>query len=1067
MDWKRRSVMVVLAAVGVVLTWWLCRDDAMRGSAHEQPGVMAPVPGAEDAPGRAPDRPLGNERAAEPVTGETSAPARVAVADQLADEHASPAILVETVDGKPLASAELWLVPLDGSVPEDVEPAGLREASIVLTTDEIGAAAPPRDGRRYLVHLHHKGYSWVDEIWDPVHNRAVRLRASPSKQIGGRVVDRSRSPIPNAVVRRRRRAMGNELEPWRRLAVHAIEEEVGCDEKGRFAFEMVDDREQQVSGAAEGFVTATYRQIVPDAHVDILLSRPATVFGRLTDDQGHPLAGGEVLILISGMFPEAYAHASRTDATGFYEAHDAPSGQIAVGFHHDGFASDRIETSVEPGNRTEVSCRLQKATTIDGRVLGADHRPVPDVDIDVVDETLGVNVDRFFASGDGQFQITKVALGRPYLLYVGPTKTTTTHRFHGILGGSANVELMVDRLTLLSGSAHFDGEPTRQLTFRQIRRSHDTQDAIWEQTSDTGAVERDVNGGRYQPFKLSPGVSDVEIRAAGYAPLWLRDLSVSPIGGDLRMDLSFTKGLSLEVDVLDAETEAPIAGARVAELERCFTGNYVEGFGARSWTADDQGRVSMNPFAPDTPAISIVADGHGCALVTDPLGSAVGSPPVLEVRLHKGGSIAGRVEVPYALPETAVTLHAKPLGFENGLSSSVDHNGDYRIDNLPAGPVEVRLEDLLFTMRFMDVDLPARQVVVRPGEVTRVDWKGQAGAVIEGRLENFAGSAVLHLHVVDHDGTPGGIAGGAYTNEDQRFRIPGVRPGHYLLVGHSAEPGRSLSLAHEVVVGESDRLKEVILKLPDGAICGRVVVDGGPLERATVKLFRPDTPSEIADAVVVTAPDGAFSIAGVSERASSLEIAHLGQGTVYVPLAHDDVGTVTLRPEAVLDLSVIDDRQRPLAGATLQVMTTSAPKLSAHTLLADSEGHCVQRALGPYQWQVSASCDGHESSHDEAVLAAGESRALTIVLKRLGLLLVRVSSADGLAAIGAEIALTTARGQRIRGDRTLATDDQGELRIPGLAAGEYLIACESLSISSRARVSPGETTEVVLDARDR
>src|SRR5262249_31637287 len=159
--------------------------------------------------------------------------------------------------------------------------------------------------------------------------------------------------------------------------------------------------------------------------------------------------------------------------------------------------------------------------------------------------------------------------------------------------------------------------------------------------------------------------------------------------GDVRADLHFTRGGELQVRVADGASGAPIAGAVVTVMEKAFTGAHVEGYGAQHATTDDRGLCVLAPLGDDVPAVSVRAPGYGTELGGQPLHAAAGSPPLLAVTLEQGGSIEGTIDVPYMAPEMVLTVLARPMGWEQGLTAKADRDRHYRIDDLPAGPIEV------------------------------------------------------------------------------------------------------------------------------------------------------------------------------------------------------------------------------------------------------------------------------------------------------------------------------------------------------------------------------------------
>lgn len=136
--------------------------------------------------------------------------------------------------------------------------------------------------------------------------------------------------------------------------------------------------------------------------------------------------------------------------------------------------------------------------------------------------------------------------------------------------------------------------------------------------------------------------------------------------------------------------------------------------------------------------------------------------------------------------------------------------------------------------------------------------------------------------------------------------------------------------------------------------------------------------------------------------------------------------TVALAPSAELTVTVRDETDRALAGATVLVTTGDPLPFGA---LADGQGRALFNRLGAAPWTVKASARGYES-----LTQSGVTENVTITLRRLGTLLVKVEEPGGAPARGAEVLIA---GSSLWPARRATTGDDGETRIAGLLAGTY------------------------------
>lgn len=1032
------------------------------------PAVTSVMPPSGPQPVAQDKKPTKHSKGAEPAPNAAVVRRELPVAIQ-PGRAADHAVVVES-SGQPMPGAEVWLTQLDGSVRPGIAAARMREASVVLTTDQDGRTGKPDNlAGHLLVHVEKEGYGWAEDEWDTAAASTLRIVIQPTRRLSGYVVDQDNKPIIEASICRTRWPRGNEEQLWQNLVNDAFEETARSDQKGRFGFLMVDNRRQSLTASAPGFVTTRLSAVDPDASLKIALPRPATIFGRVTSEAGDGLAGAQIDLIITGIFPESRcATPVVTDKLGHFEVTDAPSGQVAIGYRCEGYASDRIEVTVPAKQRFEASHSLQRSVTISGRVIGTDGVPIPKININVINESIGTGVDLFITDDRGNFEITNVAEGKPYDLEVWPIRFVSGKDFHGVLGGSKGLDLVVDRCASLRGRVTFDGEPRKQISFRQVPLTRGIESGPdYQATEQPWAL--DLVDGRYLVSAMA-GLIDVEARAEGYAPIWLRSLSIPIAGGEVQADLQFKVGGELQVRVSDAGTGKPLSNASVTILERAFTGSYLEGYGAIRAISDEQGLCRLDHVPEDIPAISVKAFGYGIELIRNPLQVADGSPPLLAITLNQGGSIEGTVDVPYMAPEMVVTVHARPIGWETGLSTNVDRERHYRIDDLPAGPVEVRLEDLLYTLRFRNTDWPARQAIVRSGEVTRLDWKGMAGVALKGEVKNFAGTAVIHAYALGANDEPAGLSGGAHTDVEHHFRIPGLRPGKYLLVGRSGEPGKTLCVARPVTITDDERECEVVLDVSPNVISGTVVAAGSdqPLSRARVDVFAEGTATTLAEAVVAAAPDGSFSIAGLGAGTYALRASYPGCGTqlhrgLRAPL---ELGRMPLDREALLAVNVEDDRGMPIVGATVSMQSIHSLRDEPEVAFSGAQGSCRFAALAASAWTLSARAPHHETTLQLVELAAGDDQRITLVLTRLGTLHIVARDPDGRPLTTAVITIVSAQGEDFTRDRPFVTDEQGALEVHDVAPGNYTIMYEPLALEQDASLGPGQTIDVVLGAGD-
>jgi protocatechuate 3,4-dioxygenase beta subunit len=138
------------------------------------------------------------------------------------------------------------------------------------------------------------------------------------------------------------------------------------------------------------------------------------------------------------------------------------------------------------------------------------------------------------------------------------------------------------------------------------------------------------------------------------------------------------------------------------------------------------------------------------------------------------------------------------------------------------------------------------------------------------------------------------------------------------------------------------------------------------------------------------------------------------------------VARVALPVASKLRVHVEDEAGAKLVRAT--VLVTAADPLPFGAL-TDESGAATFERIGPAPWTVKASAPGHES-----VTRPGVTSDITLSLRRLGSLEVRVEAPDGSPAAGASVVIA---GSSLWPARRAETDASGRVRIAGLLAGAY------------------------------
>lgn len=216
----------------------------------------------------------------------------------------------------------------------------------------------------------------------------------------------------------------------------------------------------------------------------------------------------------------------------------------------------------------------------------------------------------------------------------------------------------------------------------------------------------------------------------------------------------------------------------------------------------------------------------------------------------------------------------------------------------------------------------------------------------------------------------------------------------------------------------------------DASLALRVMTSAGaPLANASATVFWEQSGAEYPVGTALTDASGHVRIRDLPHGFAWVLVEGAGRARVSRAVALEAGETkleVLLDPEAKERVRVTDERGAPIANATVLVRTTDAVPFGA---LTDVKGEATLGRLQAAPWNVAVSARGYESAE-----RAGVTGPLTLVLRRLSSISVRVTRADGSPAPNATVSIA---GSSLWPARRTTTGADGRCRIAGLLAGAY------------------------------
>lgn len=208
----------------------------------------------------------------------------------------------------------------------------------------------------------------------------------------------------------------------------------------------------------------------------------------------------------------------------------------------------------------------------------------------------------------------------------------------------------------------------------------------------------------------------------------------------------------------------------------------------------------------------------------------------------------------------------------------------------------------------------------------------------------------------------------------------------------------------------------------------------------------------------------------VTDAAGEAELGGLPRGRTWVLVSAPGFARVsralTLEPgenryrakltrEASLRVRATDEQGAPLLRATVLVTAEDPLPFGA---LTDVTGTALVKRLPPSPWSLKVSAPGYETAEQSPV-----TRDVTVTLRRLASITVRVERQDRKAVVGATVAIA---GSTLWPARKSTTGDDGTTRISGLLKGAYDLQASLGADVSEPHVGfvldRGENAEVTL-----
>ena len=950
---------------------------------------------------------------------------------------------------------------------------------LTVITDRAGKyAAEALPSGRFTVSASRAGFRRADDHAgdEPVELRAATRTARHDLTlvrrpvVSGRVQDEEGRPVDNAFVSLGMRGTPHIYAGQPLGAFGEADPSVRTAPDGSFSLATPDDEEAVHAMLKErplvvlkpGYAAARLERPeggAGEGRPVITLARGVPLEGRVTTDDGQPLAGVGVTLAEEGsvagtLLPSDALLATvtgepwtATDADGRFSVRVHPAAHH-LSFRKPGHAP-KVVRAYDGRRDGPLTVMLERAASVSGRVVHADGRGVPDAALSLSRAATMMDDGTETTTGaDGAFTFTDLAPGTYELS--ASLDSLGFDQTRSLEAPAANVEFVVPRGATLRGRVVTASgrQPVTRYTLQL--------EWTGESEGGSGVRRQDVDDamGAFSAADVAAGEVAVRIEAEGHAPRRIEGVLVTP-GAEMP-----------EVEIV-LEAEIPIRGRVTGEGSGPLAGAQV------SWIPEDRA-LSASTRTEDDGEYDLRGVGTGPAtLQVSAQGFLSEKRPVdasqngrLDVSLRRGLTLKGEVLRDGAgVPGAFVNANSSVINAD-AQSARTDARGAFTLEALVPG--RYTLSAIApgkgkATVKDVDVEAsgPVRLLLQQPET-----------AVLVGHVRGLGAAEATAMAAVSVQGGDGAMAQGI-VDATHAFRIEDAPAGPVTVTAYAASADGTMRTSRPVEVtlvagGEH----ETVVDFPADSVSGIVTRHGAPLPNATVSFQR-----QQATAVARTDARGAYEVVGVDPGSYSVSVSADGEDfTTEVVVGDSGQVDIDVTTTGVRGRTVAAGDGAPIPGVNVSLWRLGGNENTpATSVVTNARGEFSARALREGRYRVVTSKKGFGQEVREVEAVRGAAAEIVLELSAgTGLGVAVVDARDGRALEAIVVVRDAAR--RIVANRHAGADDDGIVTIP-LSAGPYLLSTSAngygtatVSVTApaeglRVALTPGGTL-VLESARD-
>lgn len=699
------------------------------------------------------------------------------------------------------------------------------------------------------------------------------------------------------------------------------------DANGHFSI-RVNPVSHSLAFSKPGFAVASLTHVAAPAAqpVAVKLTAGAKLAGRVTRSDGSAVSGATVTAS-RGRFDTFNA---TTDANGRFEIIGLQSGPYELSVGNDALLNF---TQTVKAPATDLEIDVGALHHVRGRVIDATTRTsVSPAELrfgngEVDSETHNMNfISHSVETPEATFVLDDVPPGT-YSLTVNADGHAAKTQTVTVANEDAQVEIALDRGATVRGRV---SDPTGA-PLAGVSVEWDTDDGL--ATSFDRSKETDAKG-EYVLEGVSAGKVELTFELDGYAK---QKKSVDVAAAPLRVDVTLAKGLKLRGTVT-------ADGAGVAKASIYASSSSGDDF--KTAESDENGAFEIEGLSPAPYDVHATKTGYVAASV-EKVDVASGAPLNLQLKKHEVATIFGHVT---GIPADAIMKMASVESDDGGSAEGmVDAEGNYRIENAPAGRVTARVFAASTESPRMS---RAKTVTVAPGSVTRVDLEFGT-LTVKGRL-TLNGAPVIAGNVtftLSH----GESAFSGRSDENGLYEVGGLDPGEYTVTAQSSRASYSTKY---IVRGPSQFDIDMT-----GATLRGSVVDASthePIAAAAISLWAVDgaEPATSASQEMKSDTAGKFAASSIAEGRYRVLVQKEGFGQVTrdVTLVKGNAAELLLSmsPAEGIRAHVVDGRDGRNLEAIVVVRDRQKRVVADRANTQDDGSVSIPLAPGDYLLSVSS-----------------------------------------------------------------------------------------------------------------